>query len=357
MGTTTKTTITPDPPTAQELALLDQQVKNSAIIGEALMRENTLLAQQQAAAQPLLDLQAQEAAIFAETLGEEGIRQRVETQVGLEQAQLDLLQQQISQEQALAPQREQLLQQELGLAGQRLTAEQASLEQQQRLAPLQEEAVQLELDRLRREGAPSEAQQALISAATERGIEAGTIGLEQQAETALQQLRRELAPQLGLRPGDSPILRRGEIIGEEAVMQRGQLEANLRGSEAAALAGLGGQQQQQGLTSLAQFQQSLANQASSNRLLSGAALSPTSGGLPASLFGTPGQQLGNLGALGLGFAGTNVGTTQALAGQQAFRLGTATQTQQTGGLGPTIAGISGLLGGLGALATGIRGGG
>lgn len=78
-------------------------------------------------------------------------------------------------------------------------------------------------------------QQRLIEEATRRALETGESDISRFQSQATEQLREELAPQLGLRTGDTPILDRGSRIAGEATRQQGQLVSNLRGQQATSL--------------------------------------------------------------------------------------------------------------------------
>jgi hypothetical protein len=75
-------------------------------------------------------------------------------------------------------------------------------------------------------------QEELIRRSSEELLAAGESDIERAAGRGLEQLREELAPQLGLRPSDTPVLDRGARIMEEATRQKGQLGRNLRAQEA-----------------------------------------------------------------------------------------------------------------------------
>lgn len=196
-------------------------------------------------------------------------------------------------------------------------------------AAAQDELLQLELERIRSGGAATPEQIELIKQATDAALEAGTSDISQFQREATELLREELAPSLGLRPGDTPILDRGARIATEATRQAGQLSRNLRGAEATArlnlpLAISQISQSQQGINLAAQeFQTRLRESAFRNRqaLLTGT----TSAGLGLASVAAP-----NI-----------AGTLSALA---ATRGGTST----TGGLGASI--------GLGIQAVGAAGG-
>jgi hypothetical protein len=90
-------------------------------------------------------------------------------------------------------------------------------------------------------GALTPEQEARISEAERTAIEAGTLDIETGVRDQLEILREELAPRLGLRPGDTPITDRGGRIAREGVRATGRLAADVRARGAESLrAGLRG---------------------------------------------------------------------------------------------------------------------
>lgn len=167
---------------------------------------------------------------------------------------------------------------------------------------------------IERAGAASAREVDLINEAVFRALEAGEADIERFQSQATEQLREELAPQLGLRPGDTPILDRGSRIASEATRQQGQLVSRLRGQQAESLLNFPLQR--------GQFLSNLNQSAFTNRL----------------------QLAGAQSTAGLGLAGVatpNIGP--AFSGLN--------QTQTTGGLGfgELAGGIGGILQGLGAI--------
>ena len=202
------------------------------------------------------------------------------------------------------------------------------------LFPVQEELLQLALDDIRRGGAATPEQIGLIEEAASAGIAAGGVDIERFRTEGLEALREELAPSLGLRPGDTPILDRGARVAAEATRQGGQLAQRFRGAAATAqlslplaqsqllqASALG--QQSLGLATQ-QFQEKLRQAAFTNRL----------------------NLQSSIGGLGLGLAtGVNVGFP-------GFQRG---QTSTTSGLGTFIGPLLGAAGaGLGAIAASSR---
>ena len=261
-----------------------------------------------------------------------------------EQTQLQNLQIQLAQSQLEATQAQttaaapalQRLTQEQEILNELFTPEKqreqlrSQFEFEEKFRPIQQELLERELERIRRGPGASEEEIGLIRQATESGIAAGESDISEFQRLGLQQIREELAPASGLRPGDTPITDRGFQLGREAQRQQGQLVRNLRGAEAQARLNfpLASQQfaqaQAQGAQQLGQaavqFQSQLRQQAFQNQLRLAGGASQT--GLGA-LQGVSG---------GLGIA-------------QQSRL--AQSTQRTSGIsGGEIAG--GIAGGIGA---------
>ena len=65
-------------------------------------------------------------------------------------------------------------------------------------------------------------------------LASGKSDIKENARLALEQLREELAPSLGLRPEDTPILDRGGRVMAESTRQQGQLERDIAGKTAEA---------------------------------------------------------------------------------------------------------------------------
>lgn len=218
--------------------------------------------------------------------------------------------------------------------------------------PIQREIQQLQLDELRRGGAATPAQEALIKQGIEAARTSGNAEIDRATQLGLEQLREELAPALGMRSTDSPILDRGARLGAEAVRGKSQLATSLAGAEASAklnfpLAasqvtssiGLG----QQGVAAAAQqFQQQLRDQALRNRL-------QLSSGLSDNIFGS--QQAG------FGLANAAGGGVQSLASAIAPLNASRGETRTTetnsgfsfGSIGPILGGVGSALSGGAAL--------
>ena len=216
------------------------------------------------------------------------------------------------------------------------------IQEAQRSVGAQRGLLEAELQRIQRgPGVATPEQLTAIEEARAAQVAAGEIDIERARTENLRVLREELAPRLGLRPGDTPILDRGGLIAAEALRQQGVL-GNVAGQAAAqarlqfplAASQLQSQQTQAQQTfgnALSQFQQQLNQQAFQNRLL----LSQQLGGI--------GTQAGQF---GLGLAGVQASPGRAFGDiDAAQKLGTVTAT--TPGFGEIIGGVSG---GLGALS-------
>jgi len=201
------------------------------------------------------------------------------------------------------------------------------LERAGRLGPIEEELLNLELERIRRGGAATEEEQALIDEAAARAIEQGESDIGRFQSEITERIAQELAPGLGLRPTDTPIQDRAGRIAAEATRQQGQLVSGVRQAQATAglnfplarqqLESAQTQFQQQLSQATGQFQQQLQQAALLNRLR---------------LSQAP-QQLGLGLATGLPFPSPS------------FPRGSTTTTS---GGGANLGGIGSLLSGLGA---------
>ena len=265
-----KTTVQPTPPSEEERALQAQQLKLAEFQLEELQRQSTLQQEFAGQIQPLLDIQAEEA--------------------------------------------------------------QRALEQAEKFGPIQEELLTLALEDLRRGGAATPEQISLIEEAGAAAIARGETDIERFRGEGLEVLREELAPSLGLRPSDTPILDRGSRLAAEAARQQGQLVQGVRGAEATARLNFPLAQSQLlqasafGQQSLAeaarQFQDNLRQQAFTNRL----------------------NLQSTVGGLGLGLA---TGVSVPFPG---FQRGSTTSTSDPlGGFTSILGGAGGFLSGLGAV--------
>ncbi len=231
-----------------------------------------------------------------------------------------------------------LQEQQLKLAEFQLTELQRQSELQQEFASqiqplldIQAEDAQLALEDLRRGGEATPEQIALINEAADAGIAAGGTDIERFRTDSLEALREELAPALGLRPGDTPILDRGARVAAEATRQGGQLAQNFRGAAATARLNLplaqsqilqaGTSAQGQLVEATRQFQDQLRQQAFANRL----------------------NLQSSVGGLGLGLA---TGVAVPFPG---FQRGSTTTGSSSPGIGSILGGVGGLFSGLGAL--------
>ena len=204
-----------------------------------------------------------------------------------------------------------------------------SAQQAADLFPIQQRLLEMELESIERGPRATPEQEAQIDAAIAAAQATGESDIERFRTQGLEALREELAPGLGLRPSDTPILDRGARIVEEAARQQGQLVTGLQqtGAEARlnfplAASQLQSQQigfQQQLAQSTQEFQQQLRQQAFSNR------------------FGLTGQA-----------AQSGLGLSSSVAvGFPNFRAG--------GGGGGGGSSTAGLLGGIGGVLSGLGG--
>ncbi len=207
---------------------------------------------------------------------------------------------------------------------------QLARERSEQLFPIQEELLQLALDDIRRGGAATPEQIDLIQQAGDAALERAGVDIERFRTEGLTALREELAPSLGLRPGDTPILDRGARVAAEATRQGGQLAAGVRGAEATARLNFPLAQSQL-LQSSALGQQNLAQ-----------ATSQFQDQLRQAAFTNRLNLQSNVGGLGLGLA---TGVSVPFPG---FQRGSTTSS---GGFG--LKEVAGLAGGAGGLLTGI----
>lgn len=149
------------------------------------------------------------------------------------------------------------------------------LQREQNLGFVQDELLNQQLERIRSGGGATEQEKKLIAESTNQAIALGGSDIREAATAGIDLIRNELAPSLGLRPGDSPILDRGGQVAREGVRQFGQLQRSLRGAQATAelnfplardqaLAAQAASVQQLG-QSAAEFQRALQTQAANNR--------------------------------------------------------------------------------------------
>jgi hypothetical protein len=114
-------------------------------------------------------------------------------------------------------------------------------------------------------GAATPEQRRLIAEATNNALASGQSDINQSLKEGLGLLRSELAPGLGLRPGDTPVLDRGGLLAKEALRQGSQLSLGLRSAQAQAELDYPFKASQE-LTALKDFQSSLQDSAFKNRL-------------------------------------------------------------------------------------------
>ena len=157
---------------------------------------------------------------------------------------------------------------------------------------LDEDALGEELEALRTGSATTEQKQ-LISDAVSHALELGESDINRFMQSGLERVRDVLAPERGLRPGDSPIMGLGSDITEEGQRMQGQLVNQLRGYEADTLLNM---PFERGLATT-QLQAQLQQEAFNNRL----------------------RLTGATGSLGLGM-NPNFNVPQALSVIQAPRL-------------------------------------
>lgn len=109
-----------------------------------------------------------------------------------------------------------------------------ALNDQADLAPLQKQVLQKQLQDIANGPGATPEQQAQIDAATKGQLDKGTSDITDFQDTALQSLRNNLSPSLGLRPTDTPITDRGQLVAKEATRQQGQLVSSLATANAEA---------------------------------------------------------------------------------------------------------------------------
>ena len=113
-----------------------------------------------------------------------------------------------------------------------LTADEIRFEQiQADIGELQksniEQQTTFQKDLLASGNAATPEQQALIRQARDAALAGGTSDIQKFQTTSLESLREELAPSLGFRSSDTPILDRGARVAEEATRQVGRLTSDL----------------------------------------------------------------------------------------------------------------------------------
>ena len=247
-------------------------------------------------------------------------------ETALQQKQLELATFQLTELQKQSTLQEQFVSDIGPLLEQQTADAELARERSEKLFPIQEELLQLALEDIRRGGAATPEQIELIEEAADAGIAAGGVDIERFRTESLEALREELAPGLGLRPGDTPILDRGARVAAEATRQGGQLAQRFRAGAATARLNFPLAQSQL-LQASALGQQSLAE---STRQFQA--------GLRQAAFTNRLNLQSSVGGLGLGLA---TGVSVPFPG---FSRG---QTTKTSGLG--LSGIGSLLSGAGAV--------
>lgn len=205
-----------------------------------------------------------------------------------------------------------------------------ALQDQADLAPLQKQVLQKQLEDSLRGNAATPEQVAQIDAATGAAFDKGKQQVEAYSQDALEQLRTNLSPSLGLRPTDTPITDRGGLIAREATRQVGQLSASLAEANANAklnypLAAAGvGQAGANFAGSLKQasdqFQAGLQDAAAANRIR---------------LLGSAGDAIGGGVNQGIGLV------TGSRGNPLSFQRGSTQTTSKSYGLGDFLMGIGG----------------
>lgn len=280
MGGSSTTTIAAPEPSAEELALLQQEValatqqlaqlEQFGAFQEQAFAANLPLLQQQATTQALaLELQKEQFEATRPLIGQQADLQQqllalqerqfaaqeplVQRQADVQAAQFALQQQQFEQQAPLSALQAQLFQSQLedqlarsaalgtpqeqaqrqallqDLELQQLQTTMSGAEQAQRLLPLQEELANLQIEAMRRVGeGPSAEQLAHLEELGQAQIAAGDIDITRFERQGMEALREELAPSLGLSGRDTPILDRASRVAAEATRQRGQLMQNVR---------------------------------------------------------------------------------------------------------------------------------
>jgi hypothetical protein len=191
---------------------------------------------------------------------------------------------------------------------------------------------------------------ALINQSADAAIAAGETDIDRFVEDSFRVLRDELAPSLGLRPGDTPVLDRGGLISRESVRQRSGLSNIINSARARDMLNfpLASNQltsqtigAQQSLTeSMRQFQEQLLQQAFLNRQ------TLTNQGLTGSL-GLAGSATPNIAGSTAALTGLSGAQLTSNAAVQAANIGADAQS----GFGLTD--YATLAGGVGGLLTGI----
>lgn len=264
------------------------------------------------------------------------------SQVELAQEQLRAIREQTTFQQSLAAGSQEAADLQLQLLRSAVTElDRPQTEGELSAAQLQQRVLERSLEQLERGPGATPEELDAIQRATGSALARGESDIARFTSESLGLLREELAPSLGLRPTDTPILDRGARVAEESVRQQGQLASQLAGVGAQAELNfpLARQQLEASITqgtgqlnlAAQQFQNQLRDSAILNRLR---------------LSGSAGSRVFNAGQLGLGLA-TGVQANPA----NVFDPGgsTTTSNQPANILG----GIASIAGGIGGLATGL----
>jgi hypothetical protein len=102
----------------------------------------------------------------------------------------------------------------------------------QRMGPMQDEVMQIQLDALRRNGAATPEQEALIKRATDSSIESAGYDIDAATARGIGLISDEIANSRGLRLTDSPMSSEAALLAREGVIQKGGIEKSLRANEA-----------------------------------------------------------------------------------------------------------------------------
>jgi hypothetical protein len=338
---TTKTTTTVAPPSPEEKAYLAQQTALAQKQMQILDSQSGFQQSYLDSIKPLLDEQSQ---YMQQSTAQQGDYLKA-LQPSLD-AQTALLKQSLDQQTAAL---NDPVQKEIQQRANEYLLQQ--MQDQTDLAPLQKQLLQTQLDQAINGNKPTQEQLDSIDQASKAAYNTGISDINSYSEDSLRQLRDNLAPSLGLRPGDTPILDRGALVTREANRQAGQLTSNL--AEASANARLNiplASQQVSNAVSGTQagiadatrsFQASLADAAAQNRLrLLGATGGAFSLGLNGGGPGGTANAISGVTAGGIGLADASRSNPLSFA-----RGGTSTKSDPWGT-------AVGLIGGIGSALSG-----
>lgn len=108
----------------------------------------------------------------------------------------------------------------------------AQMDSALRNMPIQDELLQRQLDEIRRGGAATDEQKALIKSVADRALESGQTDINRFLDQGIDKIRNQMAPARGFRPDDAPMIDAAQRVLEEATRQQGQLTSNIRGAQA-----------------------------------------------------------------------------------------------------------------------------